>query len=77
MHKKENRKSQELSQLSKMAEKPSNASVHLNSFGAKFQTIFVVGFLFSFFFFLFLNKLSIGKNFILESERLSVIQRRS
>ena len=44
-----------------------------NSFGAKFQTPFVVCFFFFFFFFHF-NKLSFGKTFICKVERLTVKQ---
>ena len=52
----------------------------LNSFGAEFQTTFIVYFFFFFFFFFFyyyFNKLSFGKTFICKFERLNVKQRRS
>ena len=47
------------------------ARLSLNSFGAKFQTTYVVCFFFYF------NKLSFGKKFICKLERLNVKQRRS
>ena len=47
----------------------------LNSFGAKFQTTFVVCFFVCFFF--HFDKLSFGKTFISKVARLNVKQRRS
>ena len=63
-------KSQNLSPLYEMTEHLPTASSPFNSFGAKFQTTFVVCFFYS-------NKPSLGKTFICKVERLNVKQRRS
>ena len=67
---KANGESQQLSPVETNGGKIPSVSSSLNSFGAKFQTTFVV--CFSFF-----NKLSLEKKFVRKVERLNVKQRRS